>query len=411
MSGRSKQAEKEYLARTGSSAWERVKPFSQPGADTLADSAQMLHDFAVAMMALQPSRDDLILDVGAGGCWCSDLLGQLNRRSVAVDISLDMLRTGRSRQNGPGIRAVAGDLEALPFRSGTFQKAVCFSAIHHVPSIPLAVAEISRVLTDDGVALFSEPGRGHAQAPVSEAAMRDFGVVEQDVIVADFARACRQAGFTDVRIKTLAYAVPSFDLTPEQWDSWTRLADSKRPMRALRKIANGALEFFGAGKRTTLFEETFGISLVRILRRAIEDHPVIIASKKVRESAAPSSSAYRAIVRVIVIADQTSRESVAVRARVTNTGTSAWKASIASTTGLVRLGVQVLDGAGRLVKRDHHRVALPADVAPGESADMAFTCPLPDIPDDYTLKFDMVAEGVTWFEQAGSTAAVHRCRP
>jgi hypothetical protein len=280
-----------------------------------------------------------------------------------------------------------------------------------VPSIPAAVGEISRVLTDDGVALFSEPGRGHAQAAISEAAMRDFGVLEQDVIIADFARACRQAGFADVRVKTLSYAIPSFDLTPEQWESWTRLADSKRPMRALRKIANGVLEFLGAGKRTALFEETFGMSLVRILRGAIEGHPVIVASKKAHDTAAPPSAPYRAVVRVAVNEDPTSREAVAVRATVTNTGTAAWKASITSATGLVRLGVQVLDGAGRLVKRDHHRVALPADVAPGESTDVTFTCPLPDTPDDCMLKFDMVAEGVTWFEQAGSTAAVHRCRP
>ena len=63
----SRQAEKDYLALTGSSAWEQLKPFSHPGADTLADSAQLLHDFAVAMMTLAPAPDDLILDLGAGG--------------------------------------------------------------------------------------------------------------------------------------------------------------------------------------------------------------------------------------------------------------------------------------------------------------------------------------------------------
>src|SRR6266508_1253574 len=180
MSDSSKQAEKDYLARTGSSTWERVKPFSYPGADTLADSAQLLHDFA-------------------------------------VDISFDMLRAGRSRPGGATIRAVAGDLESLPFRAATFRKAVCLNAIHHVPNPAAAVRELARVLTDDGVALFSEPGRGHAQAAVSTAAMRDFGVLEQDVLIADFARACREAGFRDVRIKTLSYAIPAFDLTPEEW--------------------------------------------------------------------------------------------------------------------------------------------------------------------------------------------------
>src|SRR5688572_16393628 len=177
MSEQSRQAEKDYLARTGSSAWERAKPFSHPGADTLDESARLLHDFAVAMMILQPNPDDLILDVGAGGCWCSDLLGRLNRKSIAVDISLEMLQAGRSRPGGAGIRVVAGDLEALPFASGSFQRAVCLHAIHHVPDIPAAVREIGRVLSDTGVALFCEPGRGHAHAAVSTMAMRDFGVL------------------------------------------------------------------------------------------------------------------------------------------------------------------------------------------------------------------------------------------
>ena len=125
-----KHAEKEYLGRTGSSMWERTKPFSPAGSDTLAESAQLLHDFSVAMLTLEPSPDDLILDLGAGAGWCSDLLGRLNRSSVAVDLSMEMLRAARSRP-GTAIRAAAGDMESLPFRSGSFQKAICLSALHH----------------------------------------------------------------------------------------------------------------------------------------------------------------------------------------------------------------------------------------------------------------------------------------
>jgi len=102
-----RQAEKDYLARTGSSEWERTKPFSPPSSDTLEESAHLLHDFSAAMLMLRPSPDDLILDLGAGAGWCSDLLGRLNRTSIAVDLSLDMLRAGRGRP-GQQKRAVAG---------------------------------------------------------------------------------------------------------------------------------------------------------------------------------------------------------------------------------------------------------------------------------------------------------------
>ena len=402
-----KQAEKEYLSRTGSTEWERVKPFSQPGADTLANSAQLLHDFAVAMLTLQPGPDDLVLDLGAGGCWCSDLLGRLNRRSVAVDISLDMLRAGRSRPDGGGILAVAGDLESLPFRSGTFQKALCLSAIHHIPDIPRALGEVARVLAADGVALFSEPGRGHAEAAVSTAAMRDFGVLEQDVLIGDFSRACRDAGFQDVRIKALSYAVPAFDLTPEQWQAWSRLAASRRPFRALEKIARACAEIFGLGKRGPLFEEAIGMSLVRTLRHAMEDHPIVVASK-MRLATAETQSPWSAEMVVEMGGRVAAGGSLALRVTATNRGPKVWQAASRSGTGHVTLGVQLLDAGERLVARDHHRVTLPHDVAPGTSVDLVFDCPAPAAPGDYLFKVDLVAEGMTWFETAGSPTVSRR---
>lgn len=403
----SKQAEKEYLGHTGSSEWERAKPFSHPGADTLADSAQLLHDFAIAMMALQPSSDDLILDLGAGGCWCSDLLGRLHRRSIAVDISLEMLQAGRSRATGAPIRAVAGDMEALPFQSGAFNKVICLSAIHHVPNIPAAIREVARVLSSDGAALFSEPGLGHASAAVSASAMRDFGVLEQDVLISEFSRACREAGFRDVRIKALSYSIPSFDLTPEQWLAWSRLAASKRPLRALQKVVRGLAEFLGLGKHGPLFEEAFGMSLVRTLRHAMEDHPIILASKLPLKPA-PALQVRAADIQ-IKMSDRASAGSLtAVWVRATNQGSGTWQAVTPSGTGHVRLGVQLLDRDGRLQARDYFRVAFPSDVPPGAAAELSFSCPAPEQPGEYVFKFDLVAEGVTWFEPVGSPAATHR---
>jgi SAM-dependent methyltransferase len=396
-----KHAEKEYLKRTGSNAWERVKPFSPPGSDTLDDSAHMLHDFAAAMLTLKPSPDDLILDLGAGACWCSDLLGRLNRSAIAVDISHDMLAAGR-RRPGTAIRAVAGDMESLPFRAGVFQQAICLSAIHHVPNIPAAVREIARVLDSNGVALFSEPGRGHADAPVSTAAMRDFGVLEQEILVADFVRACRDAGFADVRVKPLAYTVPGFDLTLESWEHWTRLASSKRPQRALAKIGRALTELAGLGKDGALFDDTLAIALVRTLRPIIEHHPVIVASK----SMAPvrDGSTWRAELRVEAADRATAGSMLPITVHARNTGNAVWKPSSRSGIGHVRCGVQLLDGSMRLLARDYHRVALPRAIDPGETIALTFECPAPATTGQYGFKIDLVAEGMTWFETAGSRA-------
>jgi SAM-dependent methyltransferase len=396
-----KHAEKEYLKRTGSDAWERIKPFSPPGSDTLDDSAHMLHDFAAAMIALKPSPDDLILDLGAGACWCSDLLGRLNRSAIAVDISHDMLVAGRARP-GTAIRAVAGDMESLPFRTGVFQQAICLSAIHHVPNIPAAVREIARVLDSNGVALFSEPGRGHADAPVATAAMRDFGVLEQEILVGDFVRACRDAGFADVRVKPLVYTVPGFDLTLESWENWTRLASSKRPQRSLAKIGRALIELVGLGKDGALFDETLAIALVRTLRPIIEHHPVIVASKSAAQDRA--GSRWRAELQLEIANRAHAGAVLPITVHARNTGTAAWKPSTRSGIGHVRCGVQLLDDSMRLLARDYHRVPLPRALNPGEAITLTFECPMPATPGQYGFKIDLVAEGMTWFETAGSPA-------
>jgi ubiquinone/menaquinone biosynthesis C-methylase UbiE len=402
-----KSAEKAYLARSGSAAWEAAKPFSQAGADTLGDSAQLLHDFSVAMLSLCPSPSDLILDLGAGGCWCSDLLARLNRRSVAVDIAVEMLRVGRSRQiNGRTIQAAAGDFEALPFRTGVFDKAICLNAIHHVPDIPKALREIARVLRPDGVAFFSEPGRGHSEERWSTAAMRDYGVLEQDILIDRFAQACREAGFETVSLKALAYTIPAIELSPEEWQRCSRLAGRKRPVRALHKIGRAVLELFGLGKRGPLAEETLERSILRTVVHSMGQHPIVVASKSAQRRAAAVEWAARLDADLPVRGEQ-SRLLPAV-VTVTNIGGRSWPAQSATPIGYVTLGVQLLDEQERMVNRDYWRVPLPRDLQPGESVTLRFEWRAPDVAGKHIVKIDPVVEGVTWFEAAGSTPAVHR---
>jgi SAM-dependent methyltransferase len=398
-----KDAEKAYLARSHSAKWEAAKPFAYAGADTLAHSTNLLHDFAVAMMALHPSPADLIVDLGAGGCWCSDLLARLNRRAIAVDISLDMLRAGAAR-SGVTIPAVAGDLEALPFRAGVFHKAVCLNALHHVPDVERAISEIARVLSDDGIAVFSEPGQGHATADVAVSAMREYGVLEQDVPFGPLARHLRSAGFEDVRLKALSYAVPSIELTSEQWERWSRIASRRRPLRVLTKLFHAALEVFGLAKATLLFEQTFERQMVRTLFGAMRDHPVVVASK--RALAPEDRSDWAARITIHELPQQVARGGpIRGRIRVQNLGRWSWRSTSPQGFGHVAVGVQLLNEGGGLIDRDFRRVSLTNDIYPDDSRSLDIDCPAPLTAGNYRLKIDMVTEGLVWFEDVGSIPA------
>ncbi len=399
-----KEAEKAYLGRSQSAKWEAAKPFAYAGADTLAHSTDLLHDFAVAMMALHPSPADVIVDLGSGGCWCSDLLARLNRRAVAVDISLDMLRAGASRSGIQTIPAVAGDLESLPFRAGAFHKAICLNALHHIPDVQRAIGEIARVLSDDGMAVFSEPGQGHATADVAVSAMREYGVLEQDIPFGPFAQHLRDAGFEDVRLKALSYAVPSIELTPEEWERWSRIASRRRPLRALTKLLHAALEMFGLGKTTMLFEQSFERLMVRTLFGAMRDHPVVVASK--RTLAPDDRKDWAARITIHAMSHQVVRGG-AIRGRISvqNVGRWAWRPTSPHGLGHVAVGIQLLDARDSVINRDFRRVPLNEGIYAGDTRSLEIECPAPLTAGNYRLKIDVVAEGLVWFEDVGSTPA------
>ena len=64
--------------------------------------------------------------------------------------------------------------------------------------------------------------------------------------------------------------------------------------------------------------------------------------------------------------------------------------------------MSVYDEAGALVSERHGTPPLPRALAPGESATVKLELRAPHAPGLYTLKLDMVAQHVCWFEERGS---------
>lgn len=76
----------------------------------------------------------------------------------------------------------------------------------------------------------------------------------------------------------------------------------------------------------------------------------------------------------------------------------------------INLGDAWLDAGGALVNNMDARSNLPADLLPGETAQVPLSIVAPALPGDYILEFDMVQEGVAWFKTRGSKTLQVRVR-
>ena len=88
--------------------------------------------------------------------------------------------------------------------------------------------------------------------------------------------------------------------------------------------------------------------------------------------------------------------------------------SKAITAALEKVSQQALDWSGgtnigrslQIFNRDFARAWLPHTVAGGSRADVAIEIPAPNEPGRYALKFDLVSEGIDWFERCGSRTTI-----
>ena len=92
---------------------------------------------------------------------------------------------------------------------------------------------------------------------------------------------------------------------------------------------------------------------------------------------------------------------LALKVHLQNTGEARWLHENSEIFGIVRLGSHLYDGDGRLLSIDYSRHNLSASVAPGGELTMDVEVNLPGAG-RFELVFDLVAEGVSWFENQGS---------
>lgn len=95
-----------------------------------------------------------------------------------------------------------------------------------------------------------------------------------------------------------------------------------------------------------------------------------------------------------------------VKTRVRNLSTRPFPAQASYGRRLVRLGAQLCQRDGALINRDFARGEFTSALPAGAVVDLPVSLPPVDEPGHYALKFDLVYEGVDWFERCGSPTTV-----
>jgi SAM-dependent methyltransferase len=141
-----------------------------------------------------------VLEVGPGPGATTDLLRDRVERLTCVEVNRALADALGHRQMGQNVHVVCEDGTAMSFPDQTFDGAVCFTMLHHVPSAAMQdrlLSEVARVLRPGGV--FAGTDSLYSRS------FRLLHLFDTMVVVdpATFAARLRTAGFDDIKVDVI----------------------------------------------------------------------------------------------------------------------------------------------------------------------------------------------------------------
>lgn len=342
------------------------------------ETPAMLENLGALLRGLQLGKTMTVLDFGAGTCWLSRLLTELSCQAICCDASEAALDIGRQlfAKHPPMLGSEAFPPVFLPFDGHridlpdeSVDRIVSFDTFHHVPNQADVLREFSRVLRAGGIVGFSEPGLHHSHNPQAQYEMRNYDVLENDIDLVAIRSLASDAGFTGLSVRVMTDLTISGDDYERAFRQGA--ASAVRPriwQNATETQANGSIFFLHKGEPRLDSRGHEGLSHRLQL---VGPTTVVTPDRRVRFAF-----------------------------RIENTGQATWLSSNIGIHGVVRLGSHLYDADDQLIDIDHSRHGLPLDVPPGDIIEMGIEVDVPDRT--CRLVFDLVAEGVRWFENDGS---------
>jgi glycosyltransferase involved in cell wall biosynthesis/SAM-dependent methyltransferase len=354
------------------------KPERYAGDGIDADTFRHFCDFANVALALALPADRRILDVGCGSGWLSEYFSRLGYDVTGIDISPDLIEVARERvervpygaddETPLRCRFLVHDVEGQPLAE-QFDAVVCYDSLHHFED-ERAVLKNLAAMTRYGGSLFilegDRPEEGSETEEELLEVMRSFGTLESP-----FSREYLRALLDSCGFAVVGDYVSVNGLFARDSLEGGRLRVEPPPVNYL--LCKKVTAAHGRSASTVPDTRNPSAPAARMSFREGWPHEVAPGSK------------------------------TTARLLIENTGDTLWLTGPAERAGSCMLGVRLYDEAGALVSERHGTPPLPRALAPGESATVRFELKAPHSSGLYTLKLDMVAQHVCWFEERGAT--------
>ncbi|MET0624149.1 MAG: methyltransferase domain-containing protein [Pyrinomonadaceae bacterium] len=353
------------------------KPARYAGEGIDADTFRHFCDFANVVQALALAPGRRVLDVGCGSGWLSEYFARLGYDVTGLDISPDLVEVARERvarvpygaddETPLRCRFLVHDAEAAPLDE-EFDAVVCYDSLHHFEDERAVLRGLAAMTKYCGSLFILEgdrPDEGSENEEELLEVMRDFGTLESP-----FSREYLRALLDEFGFAVVGDYV------------------SVNGLFARDSLEGGRLRV-----------EPPGVNY--LLCKKVTREPYERASS-VPDTRAPSTPAARLSFPGGWPGEAGPGAKLTATLEVENTGDTLWLVGAAERAGSCMLGVRVYDEAGALVSERHGTPPLQRALAPGESASLRFELKAPHAPGLYTLKLDMVAQHVCWFEERGS---------
>jgi SAM-dependent methyltransferase len=352
-----------YYKDFTSSHWQFRKPFMG------FEAAQLTTRLGVVLSNLDFFLEANVLDFGAGTAWLSRALALMGGNAVALDVSPSTLRLAESYNKAKypefadRISYLLFDGTTIDLPSDSIDRIVCFDTFHHVPNQDQVLSEFYRVLMPGGRAVFCEPGPTHSMSAMSQREMREFGVIENDVVIEDVWRRAQSVGFDNIEISVF---MPRPTLC--SIEEFQELREYDTADRVLRRVYESSFKEIYEGERLFVLFKGAGIQ---------------------------DSRTQEGLKGTITAEIKDLGKFYEIHGTVTNTGTATWRRS-GTVPGSVNIGVILRQPDGTW-DQDFDRIYFLEDPAPAGST-REFRIELAkDRIGEAQIHLDLVSEMVAWF--------------